>query len=475
MASARGGLASTATLALLLLGPTFQGSACRRPKLARSDAASVVVVAPGRDAAQTRRTPEREPNDSPEQAQQLILDADWPVIDVEGTLSSASDPTGGKDVDVFKLQIPGTARGPEQGHDGASPAEDPRRTARRLNLELGPDQGASLALQVLDDQLRVLETVNAEDGQPAGMPDLAAQPGHTYYFRVKALAKPGKGPGTASSCKYKLSVQLADFDAADEREPNDSLETAEDVVMTGMAELSGYLGWQHDQDFYRLRGPDVLSALEVRLDGVEGVATQLQVLAGNGSRLAMAKGRRGEALALHNVSIAPAVVDAGPELSSFYVVVRSEAGQNRNQRYVLHLSLGGLKQDSEIEPNDVPANASLLRDGITTGFLPAGDVDYFSYDSSEPRELTIEIDFPAHERAKVELSRASKTESIAMLESKKPHQQAFISGVATLGERLLLRIAPVKGDGNPNDPYTIKVSSSPSPGEAHAPQIRLSP
>lgn len=460
-------------LALIAVGSV---SACRRARLSHGDGASVVVVAPRSDAAPARRLAEREPNDSPEQAQLLVLNAEWPVIDVEGSLSSQSDPTASRDVDVFKLQIPGSAGGHDRSpsRDSAQP-EDPRWTARRLILDIAPESGASVTLQILDDDLKVLEAVTAENGEPAGMPNMAAQPGRFYYFRVKAFSKSGKSAEPPVPCRYKLSVQLSDFEVADEREPNDSMEAAETTVMGGMAELAGLYGWQHDQDFYRLPAPEVASALDVVLDGVEGVTPGLQVLAGGGSRLAISKGRKGEKLSLHNVRIGAGAVDAGADSRFFYVMVRSEAGQNRGQRYVLHLSLGAFMQDAEIEPNDAPANATPVHDGTTLGFLPAGDVDYFLYDSGEPREISVEVSFPGHLRGKVEVSRARKAGIVVSAETKKPHQQVELSRIANLGEPLLLRIAPVKGDGNANEPYTVRISSAPPSGDGQIPQIRLPP
>lgn len=491
--TAQQSVASRAWLGLALAVLVAGGPGCRRARLARGDAAPVVVAALPRDGAPAHRLAEREPNDSPEQAQLLVLNPEWPVFDVEGSLTAqpGSQPTRpagkqpgkdeGKDVDVFKLLIPGGNPGERpSGALDSAPLEDARRLARRLSLQLTADPGAGVTLQLLDDELKVMETVSGDNGEMVGMPNMAVAPGRLYYMRVKAGLRAGKSAVPPPSCNYKLSVQLGDFDVADEREPNDSMDSANPVLMTGMAELAGFHGWQRDQDFYRVPSPDVASALDVTLDGVEGVTAGLQVLSGTGVKLATARGRKGEKVALHNVRIAPGAVDAGVALSpssSFFVVVRAEAGQNPTQRYVLHLSLGALRQDAEVEPNDTPATASPARDGTVTGFLPAGDVDYFLYgsDSREPRELTVEVAFPAHVRGKVELSRPAKAELVVSAETKKSHQQIELSKIATLGEPLLLRIAPAKGEGNANEPYSLRISSEPTAAEAQTPQIHLSP
>jgi hypothetical protein len=462
-------------MALVLSSP-LQVGGCRRARLSRGDAAPVVVVPLRRDGAVARVLSESEPNDSPEQAQLLVLNPEWPVMDVEGTLSGPPDGgKNGKDVDVFKLLIPAGSTQDQAPVPDSSQPDDPRRTARRLSLDIVAEAGA-ISLQLLDDGLKVLESVTAAPGETAGMPDMAAQPGRSYHFRIRATAGPGKQAAPIGPAKYKLSVQVGDFDVADEREPNDSLDTAETVAMAGVADLAGYYGWQHDQDFYRLPAPDVASALDVAVDAVDGVTPGLQVLTGAGVKLATAKGRRGDKAALHNVRIGAAGVDAGAGASSFfYVAVKSESGQNRSQRYVLHLSLGALKQDTEAEPNDAPANATPVRDGVISGFLPAGDVDYFVYEPIEPREVTVDVSFPARVRGRVEVSRSGKPEILASAETKKPRQQISISKVANLGQPLLLRLAPVRGDGNANEPYTLRISSNPSTVEGQLPEIRVGP
>jgi hypothetical protein len=473
MAFPRRGLAAGAFL--VVLGVLAVGG-CRRTRLPRGDAAAVVVVSPRHDAHPGRNLSEREPNDSPEQAQVLALNSEWPLMDVDGVVCTQPDQTDRKDVDVFKLVIPGgSAEEPAPSAlDSAAPG-DLRRTARRLAVEIATEVGGSVGLQFLDEGLKVVESVVAEDGEPAGMPNMAVQPGQSYYIRVKAMAKTGKQAAPAASCKYKLSVELGAFDVADEREPNDTPESAESVTLSGVAELAGYYGWHRDQDVYRLPSPEVSSALDVVVDAVDGVTPGLQVLAGNGAKLAVAKGRRGETLALHNIRVDAAAVDGGAASTSFLVVVKAESGQNRSQRYVLHLSLGALKQGTEIEPNDAPGNATPIGEGMVSGFLPTGDVDYFLYDATEPREISVELAFPARVRGKLELSRPSTAEVLASAETKKARQRVSISKILNLGQPMLFRLAPVRGDGNANEPYRITISSVPSTAQAGTPEIRVAP
>ncbi|MGD0836868.1 MAG: hypothetical protein ABSB49_09530 [Polyangia bacterium] len=379
--------AGTAGILVLLLGLLPPG--CRRVRLARGQAAAVVVVAPAGPAPGPGVViREREPNDNPDEAQTLAFLGS--SIEVEGSLPIAADGKGG-DVDFFKLQVPIAALDPSERRDASASAsaassrstrdsspppggptrgaaardwsprdssppdssppeeQDPRRMARRLNLTVAPGAGDRVSLELWDEGKRVLESVTSARGEAVGMPNMAVQPGGYYYLCVRAAkgraARP-EAPAVTSSPRhgYRLSVEFGDFEVADEREPDDTLATAQNVAMTGMAELAGYHGWVHDEDFYRLAAPEVLSGLEVELDAVAGVTASLQVISGRGARLAAVRGRKGGRLSLHNVSIAPAPAEG--EDRFFYVMVRSESGDNRSQRYVLHLALGALAQDA---------------------------------------------------------------------------------------------------------------------------------
>jgi hypothetical protein len=450
--------------ACLFLALVLCLGACRRNRFpSRGDAAAVVFVAPRNDAAGPPRVLEQEPNDSPEQAQRLAINLDWPVLTVEGALSGPGEGKG-KDVDVFELVVPGRHVDPATSAgslDSAQP-DDARLGAWKLSCEVVSSAGLGVSLQLFDDGPKALETVSADPGNAAGMPNVAALPGRTYYFRVKAQAKPGKSPDLqVHGSDYKLTIQLGDFEVAEEREPNDGLETAQPLVPVGTADFAGLLGWPRDQDFYRIPAPEVVSGVDIELDAVEGVAAGLQVLDGGGARIAASKGRKGERLALHNVIVSAAAADAGAASRFFYLVIRAESGHNRVQRYVLHITMGLLKQDAEIEPNDTPDKATAVRDGTISGFLPVGDVDYFRYAGDGQREVTFEVSCPARVRGKLEVVRPSDGQVLGTSEAKKARQTVVLAKIPSLGEPLLVRLSQGKGDGSSDEPYSLRISSVP--------------
>ena len=50
-----------------------------------------------------------------------------------------------------------------------------------------------------------------------------------------------------------MALLLLDFEVADEREPNDRLESAGELSWQGGSALAaGLFGWRHDEDWYRL-------------------------------------------------------------------------------------------------------------------------------------------------------------------------------------------------------------------------------
>jgi hypothetical protein len=175
--------------ALVLVVGVLAVGACRRTRLSRGDAASVVVVSPRHDAPPARSVSEHEPNDSPEQAQVLAMNAEWPVMDIDGVVCVDPASKEGKDVDVFKLVVPGgPAEESSEPSVDSAPQDDPRRTARRLGVEITTEGGGNVGLQLLDGAFKVLESVVAENGEAAGMPNMAVDPGRPYFVRVRALA-----------------------------------------------------------------------------------------------------------------------------------------------------------------------------------------------------------------------------------------------------------------------------------------------
>jgi len=155
-------------------------------------------------------------------------------------------------VDVFKVVVPG------QRMAVSSDAGSGRRPAgcrQRMSVVINPEAGLALAVDFLDEAPRLVKAVAAGPGEVVGLPNMAVLPGGTYYLRVKAAPVPankkGQVPvdaGVSAGSSYQITVLLLDFEVADEREPNDRLESAGDLLWQGRSALaSGLYGWRRDE------------------------------------------------------------------------------------------------------------------------------------------------------------------------------------------------------------------------------------
>jgi hypothetical protein len=124
--------------------------------------------------------------------------------------------------------------------------------------------------------------------------------------------------------------------------------------------------------------------------------------------------------------------------------------------------LGALKQNAEIEPNDNPTNATEVRDGTISGFLPVGDVDYFRYVGDGQREVSVEVACPSRVRGKLQVVRPDG-QVLGAADAQKPRQVVVLSRIQSLGEPLLIRLSQGRGDGNSNEPYSLTINSAPIP------------
>ena len=74
-----------------------------------------------------------------------------------------------------------------------------------------------------------------------------------------------------------------------------------------------------------------------------------------------------------------------------------------------------------------------VTDGTITGYLPVSDTDFFRYEGQGPRDLTVEVTFPARVRGKVAAFRPAAVEPVGSAEAKKPRQTVTLAAVQTAG------------------------------------------
>jgi hypothetical protein len=456
---------------VIALLAALAGLSCRRaPHFVRGDAAAVVVVQRPRDAGGPPLAAEREPNNAPAQAQELAWTGTPPAAAVKGNIDRTEAGKAG-DVDVFKVVVPGQRMAVSSD---AGPAADRLVAAKRMSVVIKPEAGLALAVDFLDEAPRLVKAVAAGPGEVVGLPNMAVLPGGIYYLRVKAAPVPankkGQVPvdaGVSAGSSYQITVLLLDFEVADEREPNDRLESAGDLLWQGRSALaSGLYGWRRDEDWYRL-SLDAMEpgwVLNLDLEGVDDVAASLAVNDSAGRKIVAVRGRKGEKLTLRNLVLPSVAPDAGASAVGgrcWYVVVRAENGLDREHRYVVHAEavLREARGGFETEPNDDAAHASALDEGTTTGYLSVGDVDVFRYLAAEPRGLDIEVTPPSRVRVKVEVIRERDGQVLAEAVAARARQTVRILGFPAPVEPILVRLSQDKYDGNASEPYLLKVAS----------------
>jgi hypothetical protein len=453
-------IALAGLLALSLGAGGCEGCRKRTRFSSRGDAAAVVVVAQ-RGADDLGALPEEvEPNNTVAAAQLLPFTGDPLVAGVSGAVAAAGKTA---DADVFKLVIPGL------GLDAGSEASAPTLAARRLAVELRPDADLSPVIQLLDAAGKQVELESASAGERAGFPNIAVAPGGTYFLRVRG-SKSNKPPadGGVGRGGYRLAARVVDFEVGDEREPNDRAAEATELGGAHTSpEVAGYLGWRGDEDWYRLpvEGLPAGTLLDLELDGVEGVSAGLSLHDGAAATLASAKGRRGERVVLRNLALGPAALaaagrDAAAGGRAVYVVVRTDGGRNLDARYTLHVRAEVAKEGTESEPNDDPAHASPIAEGLTTGFLLPGDTDVFRFTPPGPASLDLEVTPPDRVNVKLEVLRADG-QPLASADEGGRRQPEHLAGVPA-AEPVLIRLTAHKGEGNGDEPYQLRVTVHPA-------------
>jgi hypothetical protein len=440
---------STAAKIVVPLLALLSLPACPRSRLPKPDGASVVVAPEPKSEGEVAAVPEIEPNDTLSKAQRLLVTPATPAA-VAATVAWL--PKGKPDVDVFRIDVPG----PDGGIDAAPPAAPaadavappaprPKFMAR---VDVTPEASLAVKIEVLDQMGRtVISAGGADPGQMVSVPNLALM-APAPFVRVRRAAA-GDAPGS-----YRIVVRVLPLDAGAEIEPDDAITQANDLVIPG--EAIGYLGWRRDQDTYRLSTAGLAegSVLAVDLDPIPGVSSRLALADAAGKKLSEARGRRGERVALRNVLVPPGT-------AQLFVIASADFGWSADQRYDLRVNAELPKAGAEAEPNDDAAHAQAVADGTVQGYLARGDVDVFRYTVSAPVTLTVEVTPPERATAKLEIANEA---GVTLARGGKPSgrgSKTMRAGLQVAAGTVLIRVVAGGGEGNPDDPYKLTVSSRP--------------
>jgi hypothetical protein len=340
----------------------------RKPIAIKGDAGpAVVVVEPG-----ARKPPviptmpladEKEPDDDVAHAQPMEAGKG-----MKGTIGPShlvkGKPMG--DEDVYSWT------------EGGEPSVDGGVGFHEARINLSGVAGVDLVLEALDgDGKRLLVANEGGAGEPEVLTNLAVEPGHTYYLRVKAAGT----PPAAESAPYELTLVTVPAPGSAEREPNDTAAQATEVP--AMGNTVGYYGRKRDEDWLkvpvRLGTPGQGGILRIELQPVDGVAQLIKVQAGT-AVLASARAPKGEELRLRNVTVPSGV-------ETLLVQLKAAEGKNLDLRWQLGVGVEPPLEGAEVEPNDTVDKANPATLGQTvSGFLWPGDADVYCL-AEDPNNL----------------------------------------------------------------------------------------
>jgi hypothetical protein len=453
-------------LALLAASPV---AACRRsrPVLSRGDAAVVLLAPPVPVPPGVPTVAEREPTAPGDSPMTLAL-APGPGLAVLGTLADGEPPD---EEDLYLLEVPG---GPPVSDalvaagDGGAVIDGGVPASRALSVEVTPAAGLAIMLELRDERGSVLGSSAAAAGERHGLPNVGIRPGGRYQIAVRRnrARKPAAGPVTPPSGGYALILREASLGAGDEREPNDSLETATALGPAHASpEVAGYFGTPKDRDHYRVPVGEAseFTTLSIFLTPPSALAATLTVHDRAGVKVQSARGRPGERVVLRGLAPAALSPAGSPEGEGpfFFVAVQAEGGADLEHRYVLGVrsepSPGG-----EREPNDQPVRATSLLPGVVSGFLGAGDVDFFRCEVAPGNELWLELAPPRRADVVLEVLMPAAPRP-QRADAARRGQGERLRALATAPGPALIRVQGKRAtDYDVEQPYTLTVDLRPA-------------
>jgi hypothetical protein len=370
----------------------------RQPIVMNRDAGPLVEVV---DPA-TQKLPkqplvdEHEPDDDVAHAQPLTLGSG-----IRGTLAPPhtvkNRPAG--DEDVYSWLQPGT---PATTSDASAVS-----SFDYARVELSGVPGLDLALEILDgDGHRLWLANDGGVGEGEIAPNVAVDPAHTYYLRVREVGTP-KGD---ANHPYELYLATWHAGPGDEREPNDDAARATPIALGGTStDATGFWGKKRDDDWLRINVAGLPAdkgnaTLRLELTPVEGVAPQLRIMSDK-QVVGEARASRGEELRLRNVGVDPAA-------GGLVVALRALEGRSTEIRWVLRIGVeptdpvgaGGAEREPD---NDVAHATQLQLTGGTaqvSGFLWPGDSDVFHV-QGVPAEALLQAEIEGLDKVDLKLER----------------------------------------------------------------------
>ncbi len=240
-----------------------------------------------------------------------------------------------------------------------------------------------------------------------------------------------------------------------EYEPNDTLETAQEIENQHML---GYYSnvfatpkrLERDFFYFDIKEKKKFS-VNVKLSGVQGIDTIMRVFSKNYEKLKVIDEKaigQGENLLSYGVQ--------GP--SRLYLGINSKDHKiNPNQYYEIEITKSEYQSKNELEPNDTLNRASILKEDETSGEISdRHDVDYYSYKNENrwPVQLSLRIVPEDNLNPRLEFIRRKKSK-ILFDDGGKDEDEGLSNRIIAAKENIYIKIFTLDWEGSDSLPYKI--------------------
>jgi hypothetical protein len=315
--------------------------------------------------------------------------------------------------------------------------------------------------------------VVARDDRPGtrnriGLPNVGVTPGrYIAIVRGRLHPKPTH-PGShkrgiepapvVPPVSYVIAADLIGSEVNGEREPDDYRATATDILAGDLG--SGYIGWDHDVDVWKLsvEGMSGRTALDIDVGPLKDVALELQVEDGIGQPIAFRKVPRGVAAQVHG--LVPVVPPGGSPFH--YIVVRGEAGEsNPDASYQISARIVQIPANGEVEPDDTPDHPFEVPAGaasVAATWTP-GDVDCFLLPGS-PTARDVDVAVAPQKGLDLAVEVLADAKVVATI----PHARSATDHVVAklpAGARTIVKVRGADASAVQSGAYTVAFKDAP--------------
>lgn len=332
---------------------------------------------------------------------------------------------------------------------------------KRIKVSLGAVPSIDLSLVFFNEKAETVAVVNNRGaGEAEVVPAYGLLPGKNY-LRVREVEKKGKPPVSDEVNPYLLSFEVLGETPDEELEPNNVDRNAS--PLTANKEVSGYLAWGKDVDWYQIptAGVEAGSLMRIDFKGAEGVTPQITLYDAIVAPLwgPVTPVKSDEQLTLRNIAI-----KTGPGFEKYFIVVEAKKGANPDLKYTLAVSFEKGSGETELEPNDDRKRATPIDNGQRLGgTLSQSDADFYKVVADAPAILRVDVDPLPGVDLRVEVQNAEGQKTFAV-NSKGKDEGETIPGIAIPMGPSYIKISGGKGEFNNSENYITAITLTPQDG-----------